>query len=128
MRALRPCDTTIRWDRAASRGPSSGAPSAPRTSDASRPMSTDRTSADITAPPLSDAARALQTVLDMLLQDMALEPVDPATVPWAEPVLVIRSAQMKQTDAFLRRVAQYGRPPAFHIISHARDEDAIREI
>jgi hypothetical protein len=88
---------------------------------------------EISAPvPASPAAQGLRVVLDLLLQDMALEPVEPAVLPWREPILVLRSADMERFRAVLRQIVTYCPAPLLHVLSHARDEqtirDAIREI
>jgi hypothetical protein len=74
----------------------------------------------------SDAAQGLRTVLDLLLQDLPLTPLDPAVLPWDEPILVLRSADMKKMRAFLDRLVARCPSPALHVLSHARDEAAIR--
>jgi hypothetical protein len=76
--------------------------------------------------PASEAARGLRIVLDLLLQDMALEPVDPASLPWHEPVLVLRSADMERFRAVLRQIVGHCPAPMLHVLSHARDEETIR--
>jgi hypothetical protein len=78
------------------------------------------------AVPVSDAATGLRVVLDLLLQDMALEPVDPATLPWHEPILILRSADMERFRAVLRQIVSHCPAPMLHVLSHARDEEAIR--
>ena len=77
--------------------------------------------------PASPAALGLRVVLDLLLQDMALEPVDPAALPWHEPILVLRSADMERFRAVLRQIVTYCPAPRLHVLSHARDEQAIRD-
>jgi hypothetical protein len=76
----------------------------------------------------SEAARSLRTVLDMLLQDRASTPVDPATLPWNEPILVVRSAPIDRLSALLDEVITRCPSPTLHVLSHARDEDAIRAV
>ena len=78
--------------------------------------------------PPSEAARGLRVVFDNLLQDMALEPVDPAMLAWDTSILVLRSAPMPQLATLLDQILSHRRDPALHIMSHAHDEDAIREM
>ena len=73
-----------------------------------------------------DEARSLRSVLDLLLYDMAVDPIDPATVPWDRPILVLRSANMDRMRAFLEQLVARCPTPALHIMSHARDEETIR--
>jgi hypothetical protein len=82
----------------------------------------------MTPVPLSNAAQSLRIVIDMLLQDMASEPVDPATLAWDQPILVLRSASMARMQAFLDRLVVHCPKPTLHIMSHARDEQAIRDM
>ena len=77
--------------------------------------------------PASEAARGLRVAFDLLLQDMALEAVDPATLQWHEPILVLRSAPMDRLLALLDRILVRCPAPALHILSHARDEPTIRD-
>jgi len=65
-------------------------------------------------------------VLDLLLQDFHLDQVDAAALPWDRPIFVLRSANMTRMQAFLRQVVKHTPAPTLHIMSHARDEDAIR--
>jgi len=74
----------------------------------------------------SDAARGLRVVFDLLLQDLPLTPVEPDALRWDRPILVLRSADMKKMRAFLVRLSTHCPSPDLHVISHARDEDAIR--
>jgi hypothetical protein len=76
--------------------------------------------------PPSEAAQGLRVVFDMLLQDLPLTPVDPAALRWDRPILVLRSADMKKMRAFLARLTVHCPSPDLHVISHGRDEDAIR--
>jgi hypothetical protein len=76
----------------------------------------------------SEAAQSLRTVFDMLLQDKALHPLDPATLPWQAPILVLRSAPIERLQAFFHELVAYCRAPILHVMSHARDEDAIRAV
>ena len=78
--------------------------------------------------PVSDAARGLRVVLDLLLQDMALEPVDLATLPWHEPILILRSADMERFRAALRQIVAHCPAPRLHVMSHAHDEATIRDM
>ena len=77
--------------------------------------------------PATDAARGLRVAFDLLLQDMALEPVDAATLPWNEPILVLRSAPLDRLLALLDQIVVHRPAPALHILSHARDEPTIRD-
>lgn len=81
-----------------------------------------------TATPPSHAARCLRLVLDRLVQDLPLMPVDPATLPWDRPILVLRSANMTRLRAFLDEIVIRCPTPALHVMSHARDEGAIRDM
>jgi hypothetical protein len=74
---------------------------------------------------MSDAARSLSLVLDRLVQDLPLVSVDPATLPWDRPILVLRSANMTRLRALLDEIIVHGPAPALHVMSHARDEQAI---
>jgi hypothetical protein len=78
--------------------------------------------------PRSHAARRLRFVLDRLVQDLPLMSVDPATLPWDRPILVLRSATMERLQALLEEIIVRCPMPALHIMSHARDEDAIRSM
>jgi hypothetical protein len=85
------------------------------------------TTLDALAPvPASQAAQGLRVVLDLLLQDMALEPVDAATLPWDQPILVLRSADMERFSTVLQQIVSHCPAPLLHVLSHARDEEAIR--
>jgi hypothetical protein len=77
--------------------------------------------------PVSEAAGGLRVAFDLLLQDMALEPVDPGTLPWNQPILVLRSAPMDRLLALLDQILVHCPAPALHILSHARDEPTIRD-
>ena len=77
--------------------------------------------------PASEAASGLRVAFDLLLQDMALEPVDPGTLPWNQPILVLRSAPMDRLLALLDQILVHCPAPALHILSHARDEPTIRD-
>ena len=77
--------------------------------------------------PVSDAARGLRVVFDLLLQDMALEPVALASLPWHEPILLLRSAPMPRFRAALQQIVACCPAPRLHVLSHAHDEEAIRE-
>lgn len=76
----------------------------------------------------SRAARSLRFVLDRLVQDLPLMPVDAATLPWDRPIFVLRSANMKRLKALLDEIIVHCPTPALHVMSHARDEDAIRDM
>jgi hypothetical protein len=78
--------------------------------------------------PLSEAAHSLRTVLDLLLQDRALKPIEPAGLPWDEPIFVVRSAPLDRLRALLDEIVAHTPAPALHIMSHARDEPAIRAV
>lgn len=80
------------------------------------------------APMHPDATESLRVVFDLLLQDMALEPVDPATLPWDRPILLLRAAPLDRTQTFFERLPAYSRAPDLHVMSHARDRDALREM
>ena len=74
-----------------------------------------------------EPAAALRTVFALLLQDRALEPVDPSSLPWDRPLFVIRSAPLPRLVAFMEEAARQHQAPVLHVMSHARDEAAIRE-
>jgi hypothetical protein len=74
----------------------------------------------------SEAARALRTVFDMLLQDKALREISPDGLPWREPILVIRSAPLDRFEALIQRITEHTPAPNLHVLSHARDEASIR--
>ena len=74
----------------------------------------------------SEAARSLRTVLDLLLQDRTLSAVEPESLAWSEPIFVIRSAPMDRLVALLTQIVAKNAAPRLHIMSHARDEAAIR--
>jgi len=76
--------------------------------------------------PQSEAAQGLRVVLDMLLQDLPLKTVDPVALRWDRPIFVLRSADMKKMRAFLDGLVSQCPSPVLHVMSHARDEDAIR--
>jgi hypothetical protein len=78
--------------------------------------------------PLSQSGKSLKIVLDMLLQDMTLNPVDPATLPWDRPIFILRSANMGRMRALIDQVIVRAVAPQLHIMSHARDEQALREL
>jgi hypothetical protein len=66
-------------------------------------------------------------VFDLLLRDMAFDTViDPSKVAWDEPVFVLRSNMMGHLQALLRQISAYCPNPDLHIMSHVRDEAAIR--
>lgn len=68
---------------------------------------------------------SLRPVMDVLLQEMALEPRAASSVAWDRPVLVLRSANMTRMQAFAELVARV-EPADLHVLSHARDEGALR--
>jgi hypothetical protein len=74
----------------------------------------------------SEGAQGLRVVLDMLLQDLPLQPVAADTLRWDRPILVLRSADMKKMRACLDRLVAHCPSPRLHVLSHARDEEAIR--
>ena len=76
--------------------------------------------------PGTEPASSLRVVLDLLLQDMH-RPVDPVTLPWDRPIFVLRSANMGRMQALLDEIVLRCPAPALHIMSHARDEDALRQ-
>jgi hypothetical protein len=80
------------------------------------------------APMHPDATESLRVVFDLLLQDMAMEPVDPATLPWDQPILLLRAAPLDHLKDFFARLPTYSPTPDLHILSHARDRDALREM
>jgi hypothetical protein len=81
----------------------------------------------ITGPrPQSEGAQGLRVVLDMLLQDLPLKPADPAALDWDRPIFVLRSADMRKMQGFLDRLVSHCPSPVLHVMSHARDEAAIR--
>jgi hypothetical protein len=69
---------------------------------------------------------SLRVVFDLLLQDMTLTPVEPAALPWQRPIFVLRSAHMGRMEAFFTEVASRAPSPELHVMSHARDEAALR--
>jgi FkbM family methyltransferase len=74
----------------------------------------------------SDVAQSLSTVLTLLLQERTLQEVDVEALSWDRPVLVVRSAHMGRFDAFLKTVLARRPMPSLHVLSHARDEQAIK--
>ena len=70
--------------------------------------------------------QSLRVIFDLLLQDMALTAVDPATLPWQQPIFVVRSAHMERMQAFFEELAARNPTPILHVMSHARDEAALR--
>jgi hypothetical protein len=84
-------------------------------------------STDATQLSPSDAA-SLRTVLDLLLQDIPLRPVDSATLPWDQPIFILRSANMGRLRALLDEILVHTPTPDLHIMSHARDEKMVREL
>ena len=66
----------------------------------------------------------VRAVLDILLQDIALQPLPAAALPWDRPVLVLRAAPMDQLERFIEEADRHG-AAALHILSHARDREAI---
>lgn len=81
-----------------------------------------------TSIPPSHAVRSLRVVLDRLVQDLPLTSVDPATLPWDRPILVLRSATMTRLQALFDEIIVHCSTPALHVMSHARDERAIRDM
>jgi hypothetical protein len=71
---------------------------------------------------------SLRVVLDMLLRDKTLGLVEADTLPWDQPILVIRSAPMGRMEAFFHQVASRASSPTVHVLSHARDEEALRSL
>ena len=69
---------------------------------------------------------SLRVVLDMLLKDKALALVEPESLTWHQPLLVVRSAHMGRMAAFFRQVTRQTATPDVHVLSHARDEAALR--
>jgi hypothetical protein len=76
----------------------------------------------------SQPAESLRTVFDLLAQGLALEQMDPSALEWHKPTLVLRSAHMGRMRAFLHQVHLRTETPMLHVMSHARDEAAIREM
>jgi len=74
----------------------------------------------------TEVATALRTVLNAILEDRAVPPVDNESVAWDKPMFVLRSAHMQRLAAFLSVVRSHRPTPPLHIMSHARDEAAIR--
>lgn len=74
----------------------------------------------------ADADGALNSVLTLLLQDRTLSALDAASLPWDRPVFVLRSAHMERMQQFLDVVRAHAPAAALHIMSHARDERALR--
>jgi len=87
-----------------------------------------RTDGALTQLPDDDTAQSLRTVLDLLLQDIPLQPVDPATLPWDQPIFILRSANMGRMRALIDEILVHTPTPLLHIMSHARDEKALREL
>ncbi|MEP7305688.1 MAG: hypothetical protein ABJA98_09235 [Acidobacteriota bacterium] len=85
------------------------------------PEEATRTSRTDTEPAIS-----LRAVLDLLLQDMH-KAVDPATLSWDRPIFVLRSANMGRLQALLEEIVLRCPAPALHVMSHARDEEALRQ-
>jgi hypothetical protein len=77
---------------------------------------------------LNESAQSLRTTLDLLLWDMAPKPVNPATVQWDQPIFVLRSANMGRMQALLDDIVAHGPTPQLHIMSHARDEQTLRDM
>ena len=50
----------------------------------------------MTASMQPDVTESLRVVFDLLLQDMAAEPVDPLTLPWERPLFLLRAAPLEQ--------------------------------
>jgi hypothetical protein len=71
------------------------------------------------------SGRDLKTVLDMLLRDMTIEPVDPVTLPWDRPIFILRSARMERLRELVDQIVVHAPAPELHIMSHARDEQAL---
>ena len=74
----------------------------------------------------SQMAQSMRAVLDVLLQDMALDPVDPASLPWDTPILILRSASMDRLAALLGDIRTHAPRSTVHVISHERDAGAVR--
>ncbi len=79
-------------------------------------------------PDLPAGERSLRTVLDILLQDMALTPIDASTLPWSKPVFILRAAPMDAMRPLLDEIQRHCAAPLLHIMSHARDGEAIRAL
>ncbi|MEP7305691.1 MAG: hypothetical protein ABJA98_09250 [Acidobacteriota bacterium] len=78
--------------------------------------------------PASQAGKSIGIVLDTLLRDMSLEAVHVDRLLWDRPIFVLRSASMERMRAFLGEILVHASAPKLHIMSHARDESAIRAI
>jgi hypothetical protein len=78
--------------------------------------------------PENEQALGLRVVFDMLLRDKALGLVEPETLAWDQPFLVIRSAHMGRMEAFFHQVATRCTAPRLHVLSHARDEEALHTL
>lgn len=76
----------------------------------------------------TEAMESVRTVLDLLVQDIPLRPVDPATLPWDRPIFILRSANMGRMRALLDEILVHTAVPELHIMSHARDEQALRDL
>lgn len=83
---------------------------------------------DLSRLPGSDGAQSLRTVLDLLLQDIPPKPVNPATLPWDRPIFILRSANMGRLRVLLDEILTHTATPQLHILSHARDEQTLREM
>ena len=72
--------------------------------------------------------QSVRGVLDALLQDMTLDPIEPASLPWDAPILILRSAPMDRLAALLADICQRTPGAVVHVLSHARDGDAVRAL
>jgi hypothetical protein len=76
----------------------------------------------------SAAAPSLRFVLNLLMQDIALEPIASETLPWQQPIFVLRSAPMERLRAFVDELVRHCPAPTLHVMSHARDAEAIHRL
>jgi hypothetical protein len=77
-------------------------------------------------PELPDGERSLRDVLDLLLQDIVLTPVDATSLPWDKPVFVVRTAPLDWMPGLFDEIQRHHAASRLHVMSHARDADAIR--
>jgi len=75
-----------------------------------------------------DASASVRDVLDLLLQDCSPKPVDAGALPWDRPIFVLRSAALTRLRALLSEIARHNPSPSLHIMSHARDAEAIGQM
>lgn len=73
-----------------------------------------------------DAVGTMRLMVTELLRDRAIHPIDAAALAWDQPMLLLRSAHMERLQQFLNVMRTRARGGALHVMSHARDEGAIR--